>query len=197
MRYQSEEMVINNFKENPQHSCATYHCSRDLLVFPQKYISSCTEEYRDKMNLYNERNHDNLRNATELLEDIWLGEYYSEQLYIWKIIYAFMGCTLDDSFVKAASIYHDMVGSISCWEQWYGLSLLFFFFSFFFSFFQESHDMLSNLSYNSQLSSYPPSWNTSNRTMNFFPLNSLLKNSKLLKPFSFVFSSDSWFGLWK
>lgn len=136
MRYQSEEMVINNFKENPQHSCATYHCSRDLLVFPQKYISSCTEEYRDKMNLYNERNHDNLRNATELLEDIWLVEYYSEQLYIWKIIYAFMGCTLDDSFVKAASIYHDMVGSISCWEQWYGLSLLFFFFLFSFLFFK-------------------------------------------------------------
>ena len=34
MGYQSQEMVIKHFEQNPDDSCATYHYSRGLLIFP-------------------------------------------------------------------------------------------------------------------------------------------------------------------
>jgi len=42
MRYQSQEMVFDNFEQNPKDSCTTDYCSWGFLVFPQQYISSWT-----------------------------------------------------------------------------------------------------------------------------------------------------------
>jgi hypothetical protein len=44
MRYQRQEVVFDNFEQKPYDSCTPYHCSRHLLVFPQKNISSCKDE---------------------------------------------------------------------------------------------------------------------------------------------------------